>query len=51
MNETENAADNARPALPFLARGTPSNITATDHGLPGTENRIDVTTPPKMAPQ
>jgi hypothetical protein len=49
--ETQNAAAMARPALPCFAMGRPSNITATDQGLPGTAKRIEVTTPPNIEPQ
>ncbi len=51
MKETEKPVAMARPALPCLASGRPSNMVATDQGLPGTPNRMDVMRPPYMAPQ
>src|SRR4030088_1704190 len=52
MNEAKNEEASATPGLPFFfASGKPSNSSTTDHGSPGMLNRIDVTTPPKSAPQ
>jgi hypothetical protein len=45
------AGRHGEPALPCLASGRPSNMTATDQGLPGTANRIEVIRPPYIEPQ
>ena len=50
-NETTKPADMASAALPCSARSLPSNMTATDQGLPGTAKRIEVMSPPCIAPQ
>jgi len=49
--ETQNPTDMASAALPCIASGRPSNMVATDQGLPGTANRMDVIRPPYIAPQ
>jgi len=51
-NDAKNDDASATPGFPRrFARGNPSNSRTTDHGSPGMLNRIDVTTPPKRAPQ
>jgi len=51
-NEAKNEEASATPGLPLrFASGNPSNSKTTDQGSPGMLNRIEVTTPPKSAPQ
>src|SRR3990172_6018404 len=51
-SEEVNASVSARPGFPSrFAMGNPSKSSATDQGSPGMLKRIDVTTPPKTAPQ
>src|SRR5258708_9801104 len=52
MNDAKNDDASATPGLPFFfANGNPSNRSTTDQGSPGMLNRMEVTTPPKSAPQ
>src|SRR5438552_7059064 len=51
-NEAKNEDASATPGFPLrFARGKPSNKSTTDHGSPGMLNKMEVTTPPKSAPQ
>ena len=49
MNEAHVPSQMARPGSPFRAMGKPSNIVATDDGLPGMPSRMEVTRPARLA--
>ena len=49
-NEPHTPSQSARPASPFRAIGKPSNVVATDEGVPGMPSSVAVTSPPAEPP-
>ncbi len=49
-NEAQMPSQSARPGSPFFAIGKPSNIVATDDGLPGMPSSVEAISPPDSPP-